>query len=95
MDHKKLWTILKMMGIPDHFTCLLRNLDAGQEAIVITLHKTMNWLQIGKRVRQGYIYCDSAYLTYMRSTSYEMPDWMNPKLELRLQEKYQQPQICR
>ena len=49
------WKILKEMGIPDHLTCLLRNLYAGQEAIVITGHGTMNWFQIGKGVHQGCI----------------------------------------
>ena len=49
------WKILKEMGIPDHLTCLLRNLCAGQEATVRTGHGTMNWFQIGKGVRQGYI----------------------------------------
>ena len=53
--HNKLWTILKEMGIPDHLTCLLRNLYAGQEAIVRTGHGTMDWFQIGKGVRQGCI----------------------------------------
>ena len=53
MDHNKLWKILKEMGIPDHFTCLLRNLYAGQEATVKTRHGTMDWFQIGKGVRQG------------------------------------------
>ena len=55
MDHKKLWKILKEMGIPDHFTCLLRNLYAGQEAIVRTGRGTMDCFQIGKRVHQGCI----------------------------------------
>ena len=55
MGHKKLWKILKEMGIPDHLTCLLRNLYAGQEATVRTRHGTGDWLQIGKRVHQGYI----------------------------------------
>ena len=54
VDHKKLWTILKEMGIPDHLTCLLRNLYAGQEATVRTGHGT-DWFQIGKGVRQGCI----------------------------------------
>ena len=54
MDHNKLWKILKQMGIPDHLTCLLRNLYAGQEATVRTGHETRNWFQIGKGVRQGY-----------------------------------------
>ena len=55
MDHNKLWKILKEMGIPDHLTCLLRNLYAGQEATVRTAHGTTDWFQIGKGVRQGYI----------------------------------------
>ena len=55
VDHNKLWKILKEMGIPDHLTCLLRNLYAGQEATVRTEHGTTDWFQIGKRVRQGYI----------------------------------------
>ena len=50
VDHNKLW---KEMGIPDHRTCLLRNLYAGQEATVRTGHGTTDWFQIGKRVRQG------------------------------------------
>ena len=55
VDHNKLWKILKGMGIPDHLTCLLRNLDAGQEATVRTGHGTTDWLQIGKRVHQDCI----------------------------------------
>ena len=54
MDHKKLWKILKKMGIPDHLTCLLRNLYADQEA-VRTGHGTTDWFQIGKGVHQGCI----------------------------------------
>src|SRR5574341_403286 len=53
VDHNKLWKILKEMGIPDHLTCLLRNLYAGQEATVRTGHGTTYWFQIGKGVRQG------------------------------------------
>ena len=53
MDHNKQWKILKEMGIPDHLTCLLRNLYAGQEATVRTGHGTTDWFQIGKGVRQG------------------------------------------
>ena len=63
-----LWKILKEMGIPDHLTCLLTNLYAGQEATVRTGHGTKDWFQIGK----GYIkavYCHPAYLIYMQSTS--------------------------
>ena len=55
MDHNKLWKILKEMGIPDHLTCLLRNLSAGQEATVRTGHGTTGWFQIGKGVCQGCI----------------------------------------
>ena len=53
VDHNKLWEILKEMGIPDHLTCLLRNLYAGQEATVRTGHGTTDWFQIGKGVHQG------------------------------------------
>ena len=55
MDHNKLWKIIKEMGIPDHLTCLLRNLYAGQEATVRTGHRTTDWFQIRKGVRQGCI----------------------------------------
>ena len=55
VDHNKLWKILKEMGIPDHLTCLLRNVYAGQEATVRTGHGTPDWFQIGKGVRQGCI----------------------------------------
>ena len=55
VDHDKLWKILKEMGIPDHLTCLLRNLYAGQETTVRTGHGTTEWFQIGKGVRQGCI----------------------------------------
>ena len=55
VDHYKLWKILKEMGIPDYLTCLLRNLYAGQEATFRTGHRTADWFQIGKGVRQGCI----------------------------------------
>ena len=55
VDHNKLWKILKEMEIPDHLTCLLRNLYVGQEATVRTGHETTDWFQIGKAVRQGCI----------------------------------------
>ena len=55
MGHSKLWEILKEMGIPDHLTCLLRNLYAGQEATVRTRHGTTDWFHIGEGVRQGCI----------------------------------------
>ena len=55
VDHNKLWNILKEMEIPDHLTCLLRNLNAGQETTVRTQHGIMDWFQIGKGVHQGCI----------------------------------------
>ena len=55
MDHNKLWKILKEIGIPDHLTCLLRNLYAGQEETFITGNGTTDWFQIGKGVHQGCI----------------------------------------
>ena len=55
VDHNKLWTVLQEMGIPDHLTCLLRKLYAGQEAIVRNRHGTTDWFQIGKGVHQGCI----------------------------------------
>ena len=68
VNHNKLWKILKEMGIPDHLTCPLRNLYAGQEATVRTGHGTTDGFQIGKGVRQGCIL--SPYLfNYMLSTS--------------------------
>ena len=66
--HKILWEILKEMGIPNHLTCHLRNLYAGQEAIVITGHETIDGFHIGKGVVKA-VYCHPAYLTYMQSTS--------------------------
>ena len=68
VDHNKLWKILKETGIPDHLTCLLRNLYAGQEATVRTRHGTME--QTGSKSGKEYIkavYCHPAYLTYMQS----------------------------
>ena len=82
MDHNKLWKILKEMKIPDHLTCLLRNLYAVQEATVRTGHGTTDWPKIGKGVHQG-LYCHPAYLTYVQSTSCKMPGWMKHKLESR------------
>ena len=55
VDHNKLWKILQEMGIPDHLTCLLRNLYADQEATVRNGHETTDWFQIRKRVCQDYI----------------------------------------
>ena len=83
VDHNKLWKILKEMGTPDHLTCLLGNLYAGQEATVRTRHGTMDWFKIGEGVQQDCIF-NSAYLTYMPCTSCEMLGWMNHKLDSRL-----------
>ena len=71
------------MGIPDHLTCLLRNQYAGQEATVKPEHGTVEWFEIRKGVHQGCI-TSPCYLTYIQSTSCEMPGWMKDKLESRL-----------
>ena len=64
MKHSTLWKILKAMGIPNHLTCLLRNLYAGQEATVITGHGTTDWFQIGKGVHQGCILSPGLFNLY-------------------------------
>ena len=64
VDHNKLWKILKEMGVPDHLTCLSRNLYAGQEATVRTGHGTTDWFQIGKGVRQGCILSSCLFNLY-------------------------------
>ena len=68
VDHNKLWTILKEMGIPDNLTCLLRNLYAGQEATVRIGHGTTDWFQIGKGVRQGCILSPCLHNLYAQYT---------------------------
>ena len=70
------------MGIPDHLTCLLRYLYAGQEATVRTGHGPTDWFQIGKEYVKA-VYCHPAYLTYMQSTG-ETLGWRKHKLESRL-----------
>ena len=70
MDHNKLWKILKEMGVPDHLTCLLRNLYVGQEATVRIGSRKTGWFQIGKGVQQA-VYCHPAYLTSVQNTSCE------------------------
>ena len=83
VDHNKLWKILKEMEIPDHLTCLLRNLYACQEATVRTGHGTTDWFQIGKGVRQGCILSPCLFNFYaeyiMRNAG-----WKKHKLESRL-----------
>ena len=64
MDHNKLWEILREMGIPEHLTCLLKNLYAGQEATVRTGYGTTDWFQIGKGVYQGYILLPCLFMLY-------------------------------
>ena len=75
VDHNKLWKILREMGIPDHLTCLLRNVYAGQEETVRTGHGTTDWFQIGKGVRQGCILSPRLFNLYaeyiMRNTGLE------------------------
>ena len=75
MDHNKLWKILKEMGIPNHLTCLLRNLYAGQEATVRTGHGKTDWFQIGKGIRQACILSLCLFNIYaeyiMRNTGLE------------------------
>ena len=64
MDHKTLWEILQEMGIPNHLTCPLRNLYAGQEAMVRTRQGTTDWFQIGKGICQGYILSSCLFYFY-------------------------------
>ena len=81
VDHKKLWKILKEMGIPDHLTCLLGNLYAGQEAAVRTGHGTTDWFQIGKGVCQSCMFSPYLFNLYAEYIM-RMLHWM--KLESRL-----------
>ena len=75
VDYNKLWKILKEMGIPDHLTCLLRNLYAGQEMTEPDM-KQRTGSKLGKEYPKA-IYCHHDYIcNYMQSTSYEMPGWM-------------------
>ena len=82
VHHHKLWKILQEMGIPDHLTCLLRNLYAGQEN-----SENWTWNSGLSKLRKEYVkavYCHPANLTYTQSTSCEKPGWMKHKLESRL-----------
>ena len=71
------------MGIPDHLTCVLKNLYASQEATVRTGHGTTDWFQMGMEYIKA-VYYHPAYLTYMQSTSCKIPGWMKHKQESRL-----------
>ena len=86
VDHNKLWKILKEMGIPDHLTCLLRNLYAGQEATVRTGHGITDWFQIGEGVRQGYILSPCLFNFYaeyiIRNAGLESTSWNQDCLEI-------------
>ena len=85
VNHNKLWKILKEMGIPDHLTCLLRNVYAGQKTIVRTGHGTTDWFHIGKGVQYiKAVYCHPANLTSMQTISWETLGWKKHKLESRL-----------
>ena len=94
VDHNKLWKILQKIGIPDHLTCLLRNLYAGQEATVRAGHGTTDWFQIGKGVRQGCILSPCLFNLYaeyiIRNTVLE-----ETQLESRLLGEISMTQICR
>ena len=67
MDYNKVWKVLKELGIPDHHTCFLRNLYAGQDATVRTGHGTIVWFQIGKGVHQGCILSHCLFNLYVES----------------------------
>ena len=73
----------KILGIPDHLTCLLRNLYAGQEATARTKHEQWTGSKLGKEYDKA-VYCHPGYVTYMQSTLCTMPGWMTHKLESRL-----------
>ena len=81
--HNKLWKILKEIEIPDHLTCLLRNLLMGQETTVRILHGTTECSKLGK-VYHKAVYCHPACLSYMQSKLCKISGWMNPKQESRL-----------
>ena len=84
VDHSKLWKILQEMGMPDHLTCLLRSLYAGQEATVRTGHGTMDWFQIGKEVCQGCILSPCLFNLHAEYISCETRGWMKHRLDSRL-----------
>ena len=83
VDHNKLWKILQEMRIPDHLTCLLRNLHQVKKQQLEPDKEQWTGSKLGKEYVKA-IYCHPAYLTSMQSTSWEMPGWMKHKLESRL-----------
>ena len=89
------WKILKEIEIPDHLTCLQRNLYAGQEAAVRTSQEQQTGSKLGKEYVKA-LYCHAAYLTSMQSTSWEVLGWMcSTSWNQDCWKKYQRPQICR
>ena len=84
VNHKKMWKILKEMGIPDHLSCLLRNLYAGQEATLELDMEQQSGAKSGKEYIKA-VYCHPAHLTYMQSISWEMLGWKKHKLESKYQ----------
>ena len=83
VDHNKLWKILKKMRIPDHLTCLLRNLLQVKKQQLELDMEQLTGSRLGKEYVKA-VYCHPVYLTYMQRTLCEMPDWMKHKLESRL-----------
>ena len=93
VDHDKLWKALWETGIPDHLTCHLRNLYAGQEATVRTLYGTTDWFKIEKGERPGCLlspFLFNLYVECIMRNARQVTSWNQYK-----QEKHQQPQICR
>ena len=88
VDHNKLWTILKEMGIPDHLTCLLRNLHRVRKQQLELDMEQQTDSKLGKEYNKA-VYCHLAYLTYMQSTSCKMLGWMNTSWNQDCREKYQ------
>ena len=88
MDQNKLWKVLKEMGIPDHLTCLLRNLYAGQEATVRTDMEQQTGSKLGKEYKET-VYCHAVYLISMQSTSCKMLGWVKHSWNEDCQKKYQ------
>ena len=94
VDHNKLWEILKEMGIPDHLTCLLRNLYVSQKATVRTGRRTMNWFKIGKGICQGCILSPSLF-KFCAECIIQNARLGEAQAGIKITRKYQQPQVCR
>ena len=96
MDHNKLWKILQEMGMPDHLTCLLRNLyvQVRKQQLEPAMEQQIG-SNLGKEDVKA-VYCHPAYLTYIQGTSCEMPGWMKHKLESRLpgDDSQMTPSLC-